>query len=1019
MKTTGLLTAVYAASTKNKLFQTLSSFVLLLMVSLPTFSQLPCYDYQEPTIYCRQLHTAFMPGVCMVEVWAKDLISKASDNKTAEEDLIIAFDAAGTIFSKTFFSEQGTIQNVAVYVIDECGNTAVCIIEVFINDNEGTCPTECPIDVNPWCGYAVITCSAEKCPDQVAAIIDTRFNSQCPLGDNWADPVTPGADPVPFIRPPSWSMGTIGAVFGIAIKPVTGDIFFSATDMYAYNFQQYVHVGFPPPTCTGSGGSAGIYMTSFGTPNEIGAIITTSSSYLEANEAIGGSQIPNSGNFIGDPFDCGSESRCELATAAEIMADTKIGNGIGNIAYDPKSNHLFASNLEDGKIYSINLSTNTITDVFDPKTENGFTAYNHAVEGDGLANQTDRIWGVQINSCSEGCQLYFAREAEGTPDQVDIIKPKEIYSVEINLLGYFVGTEKLEFIVDRGDEVKITDLAFNSDCSKLLVAEKGNTHSAEVTEYMLDGEDWVFNKQIFVGINDPGPSQNPTYPQGIVGNSSSGGVSYGAKESQNVVDAECDSLIYATASCLDVVLLPTRCDAYGLEIVSAEGNAQATNKSTDCFIDFDPDFTDNPFRFKGNLGEVEVFNCCCLEDEGRDLVENATIAGNIKTSRNHFIPDVKVNIKSDLDDAFIMTSSNGSFVMKDRKMYADYHIAPEKEGSILDGLSTLDMLILQKHVLGIRKLTNPYDIIASDVDESASVTTKDLIYMRQVILGMETSFPSQKSWVFVPADYAFSDNQNPFPFTSEMVLEDLKADYMKSDFIGIKLGDLDGNNTIDKSAQPRNVSTPVSINVAVEKRQGQSKIVFRASSFDEVAGMQFTLEGLENIQSFSILPGKLSVSEANMNQVNDMAKFSWISSQSINVEEGDILFTIITNDEIGDEVYVGSSMLKAEAYDNNLYVRSLESITLPSTYNRGVQGYPNPFAERHIISFNLDEEADVSIEVYNQNGQLLVEREMRMFRGEQQISLSKKDLGASYTGMIFYQLKIGNEFFNGKLLVIE
>ncbi len=1017
MKTTG---TPFALSRSTQGIITL----VFLLVSTFLFSQNtpdvnPCTDYKEPTIFCKELHTTFMPDVCMVEVWAKDFIAKASDNKTAEEDLIIAFDPYGIEKSKALFSEDGNVQSLAVYVIDECGNFAVCIVDIFINDNTGECPVLCPIDVNPWCGFAVITCSTDECTKSVAAIIDTRFNSQCPPGDDWADPTTPGVDPVPFITPDAWTLGNIGQVFGIAVKPEAGHIFLAATDMYAYNFQQFVHVGLPPPTCTGSGGSAGIYMTSFNTPETVDPIIFTSETYLEPEDAIGGNQIPNSGNFVDDPRECGTASKCEIPTPAEILADTKIGNGIGNIAYDPKSNHLFASNLEDGKIYSISLATNTITDVFDPQTVNGFTAYDHSVEGDGLANQTDRIWGIQIENCSGTCQLYFAREAAGTPADVDIIKPKEIYSVEVNSLGHFVGTENLQFTINRGDEVKITDLAFNSDCSRLLLAEKGNTHSAELWEYKREGENWVFNKQIFIGIFDPGPSLNPTYPNGIVGNSSSGGVSYGAKEFQNVIDSECDSLIFATGSCQDLPLKPGRCDLYGLQVISAEGNVAQTSGATDCHIDFDPEFSQDPFALKGNLGEVEVFNCCCPENEGRNVVEMAMIAGNVKTSRNHFIPSVKMAMKVGDKESFLMTSGTGNFAFENKLLYKDYLLVPSKDDDVMDGLSTLDMLILQKHLLGIRKLGSPYDIIAADVDGNESVDTKDLIHLRNLILGATDEFPSGKTWVFVASDYQFEDPKNPFPYRSDMLLKELGEDYMHADFVGIKLGDLDGNNRIDLSSQTRSLEEPFKVTVSYEKIGSRTHIIFRSTENTDLSGMQLTLEGLQGIDQLEVLPGVLDITDQHLFKTRDKASLSWISPSDRTIKKGDVLFSMATDLMGAANVQISSEWIEAEIYDENLYVRSVESINLHPTVHEGVRGFPNPFSDQHTLTFYVEEPSDISFMVYNQNGQLLLEKQMRMTGGEQQISLNKKDIGHEYSGIIFYQLTVGDRLYTGKALVIE
>ena len=96
-----------------------------------------------------------------------------------------------------------------------------------------------------------------------------------------------------------------------------------------------------------------------------------------------------------------------------------------------------------------------------------------------------------------------------------------------------------------------------------------------------------------------------------------------------------------------------------------------------------------------------------------------------------------------------------------------YTITPSKDNDVItnNGITTLDLVLIQRHVLNIVLLGSPYKIIAADVNNSSSVTTLDIVLIRTVILQINTSFPpTNRLWSFVNSDYVFPVPENPFPF---------------------------------------------------------------------------------------------------------------------------------------------------------------------------------------------------------------------------------------------------------------
>lgn len=88
----------------------------------------------------------------------------------------------------------------------------------------------------------------------------------------------------------------------------------------------------------------------------------------------------------------------------------------------------------------------------------------------------------------------------------------------------------------------------------------------------------------------------------------------------------------------------------------------------------------------------------------------------------------------------------------------------------LNGVTTLDLSLISRHILGIQQFTNPYKLIAADANFSGSVTTFDVVELRKLILGIYEELPDNTSWRYVPKEYladqgfytSFVTNLNPF-----------------------------------------------------------------------------------------------------------------------------------------------------------------------------------------------------------------------------------------------------------------
>ena len=77
------------------------------------------------------------------------------------------------------------------------------------------------------------------------------------------------------------------------------------------------------------------------------------------------------------------------------------------------------------------------------------------------------------------------------------------------------------------------------------------------------------------------------------------------------------------------------------------------------------------------------------------------------------------------------------------------------------GVTTLDITLIRRHILGIAALDSPFKILAADVNGSATVTTLDITFIRRLILGISATLP-KVAWQFVPSGFVFPDPKLPW-----------------------------------------------------------------------------------------------------------------------------------------------------------------------------------------------------------------------------------------------------------------
>ncbi len=419
----------------------------------------------------------------------------------------------------------------------------------------------------------------------------------------------------------------------------------------------------------------------------------------------------------------------------------------------------------------------------------------------------------------------------------------------------------------------------------------------------------------------------------------------------------------------------------------------------------------------------------CSENNGTVI---GSISGLIITEEDQPVEEVMMNINVPMPHD-MMTDPTGNYMMDSLSQGLDYTIVPELDGNPLNGVSTMDLILITKHILGIQPLTSPYKKIAADVNASNSISTLDVIHLRKLILGVTQGFaPNNTSWRFVDANYEFPNPLNPWQevFPELANINDLQGHSPHHDFIAIKIGDVNMSaspNANDDEVANRSWSGTFYLETSdAAMKQGETtKVTFRSGELNDVIGSQFTLDYdadeliLNNIEYSKFAAG-------NIHQLApDILTVSWNDPEGIALESNTELFTLEFTArnalKLSDAININGTMTFAEAYNglgDLLDVGLLFHDTKASESGFALhQNIPNPFQERTTIGFDLPEATRALMTVYDLSGREWKRIEGRYEQGFNQIVVETHDLPIS--GVLYYKLETGQYTATRKMILLE
>ena len=422
--------------------------------------------------------------------------------------------------------------------------------------------------------------------------------------------------------------------------------------------------------------------------------------------------------------------------------------------------------------------------------------------------------------------------------------------------------------------------------------------------------------------------------------------------------------------------------------------------------------------------------------------DHVAVAGALKTESGEGLEEAEVTLSGAAIPAPTdLTDAAGNYILSGIPKGSAVTVTPIKDANPLNGVSTYDLVLISKHILGLEPLSSPYKMVAADANKSGSITTFDIVEIRKLILGIYTELPNNTSWRFVDKAFAFPDSLNPFKtlFPENKSFSDVQQHLVNEDFVAVKVGDVNSSATANSLMTSEDRTAGIllfgvsRVNPTPEKEGGSSalgrgevkagevfEVSFRAA--EKVQGYQFTLN-LNGLAVEEVVPG----AEMHRENFGVFANALTTSFEGKTVGEFRVRFRAMKSGKWSEMLSVSSSITRAEAYslsgERNTIALRFNSPAGMTTKGIGFELYqnePNPFVSKTSIGFYLPEAAAATLTVRDEMGRTLFTQKGNFAKGYNSVAVDAAAFVILQgTGVLYYTLETATDSATRKMVRVR
>lgn len=429
------------------------------------------------------------------------------------------------------------------------------------------------------------------------------------------------------------------------------------------------------------------------------------------------------------------------------------------------------------------------------------------------------------------------------------------------------------------------------------------------------------------------------------------------------------------------------------------------------------------FDAADNFDFVSAFLIIQDNQESCFARDRANITGQIITENGMQIEAVTIDLSGDI--ILNESTDNEGHYLLDLPKGKNYIIEPSKTDDPLNGITTFDLILINKHILGITPFDSPYQHIAADVNKSGTITAYDLVQLRQLILNITPDFLINKSWRFIDSNYQFvTKNPENEPFTEKVEVTNLTVDAIILDFIGVKIGDINRSASFQAFEVERGRSKPISFPLWMEDQlleMGQQiDLPFIIPDLSTIEGLQFALN-FKDLEIVNLTEGLATAEHFNLKAIEEgQLVMSWHKSKALNANNQLFNLTVKAKNSgrLSELLMLNETRMLAEVYFIDEMVKPI-NIQFKTTEKTGTfelfQNRPNPFNDQTVIAFYLPQKGIIDLNIKDIQGRTVKQITRKYDKGMRQIIIDRQDLPS--TGLFFYQLTDGQKIWTKKMFL--
>ena len=413
------------------------------------------------------------------------------------------------------------------------------------------------------------------------------------------------------------------------------------------------------------------------------------------------------------------------------------------------------------------------------------------------------------------------------------------------------------------------------------------------------------------------------------------------------------------------------------------------------------------------------------DQTGRCSNTGASIAGAIHTYQDKAIEGVEV-ISSIYTE---QTQAQGLYAFANMPLDESYEISAYKNDDLLNGVTAIDMVLIQRHIVGRQKIESPYLSIAADVNNDGRISAIDLVVMRNAILGRTNEFTNNTSWKFIDALFDMTNN-GLAPYDQTINIEQLDHSISDADFIGVKIGDVNDNaiaSSLSSNGRSSNPSDYFIIDDQYVTKGEEVSVAIKAKEINEIEAFQFTMS-MPQLIAKDVNSDNINISDLNIWQYEGGLTMVWHRSDEDTDIESDHLFKLVfiaqQDGRLSELLDINSDITKALIYREDemgdisleLQFEEIQKSAQTST-NRLYQNVPNPFSKETIIGFELSNGGETTLSIFDITGTLIHEVRQTFSAGYNEIKIDGQSI--KDRGVLIYRLDQGDYSDYKRMVIID